>query len=94
MRAITDLEAMGYTFTLNGDHITYTHEGNRPDSEIVRPLLDYLRRHRDEAIHFMQLLSRLETTFQLVKVGGPKENDTGAMVTFLALLAAYEAEYA
>jgi hypothetical protein len=54
VKAILELEHLGFTFTLEGESIHYTHDGHRPDPEFVRPLLDYLKRHRDEAVCFLQ----------------------------------------
>jgi len=53
VRAICDLEQWGYTFTLNGDDLCYTYDGEHPDPAQVRPLLEYVRQHRDEAVAFL-----------------------------------------
>ena len=62
MRAIRDLETMGYTFTLDGGAIRFTHEGERPDLARVRPLLEYIKRHKAEAMYFIGERFEVEAT--------------------------------
>jgi hypothetical protein len=56
MNAITQLEQMGYTFTIEGDKLRYAlrHKGQLPDSALVRPLLAELNHRKSEAIQFLQ----------------------------------------
>lgn len=54
MKAILELQQLGYTFTLDGDSIRYRHRGQPPDPQQVRPLLEYLQRHRAEALCFLR----------------------------------------
>ena len=54
MKAILELEQMGYTFALDGDAARYTHNGQRPDPERVRPLLELLRQNHKETVRFLQ----------------------------------------
>ena len=100
MRAITDLEELGYTFALDGENIVYTHDGDNPDPAQVRPFLEYAKRHKAEAVRFLQeqatseakaeaLLARLEAAWELVRPSGLAEDDDGAIITFLALEAQY-----
>lgn len=68
MRALLELEQMGYTFTLEDGKVRYAHHGERPDREKVRPLLAYLQSHRDEAVTFL-----VERDPQKSLVGGSGE---------------------
>jgi hypothetical protein len=61
MKAIQELEQLGYTFTLDGVSVHYAHHGERPDPEQVRPFLEYVGRHRDEAVAFLWERATLET---------------------------------
>ncbi len=56
MDAIGRLENIGYRFTLDGDQIHYTLAPGhgQPDSVIVKPLLEELRTHKQEAITFLR----------------------------------------
>ncbi len=55
MKAITELEGMGYTFKLDGGTLRYSYEGEgRPDLEHARSLLEYVKRHKDEAMAFLR----------------------------------------
>ena len=54
MNAIMDLEHMGFSFTLVGDAVHYAQKGERPDPERVRRTWEYLKRHRVEALIFLQ----------------------------------------
>lgn len=54
MRALTELERLGYTFTLDNNTIRYRLAGTHPDPEIVQPLLAELKAHKPEAISFLQ----------------------------------------
>ena len=54
MKAVLELEQLGYTFSLDGGTVRYSHSGERPAPERVQPLLDYLRRHREEAVSFLR----------------------------------------
>jgi hypothetical protein len=54
MQAVSDLVVQGYTLSVNHDDlvIKYTGQG-RPDPATVRPLLDELRTHKQDAINFL-----------------------------------------
>lgn len=55
MKAIAELEEMGYTFKLDGETLRYSYEGEgRPDLEHARSLLEYVKRHKEEAIAFLR----------------------------------------
>ena len=54
MKAILEMERMGFQFVLDGGMVRYTHEGERPDPTDVRSFLEYLRRHRDEVVQFLR----------------------------------------
>ena len=54
MNTITQLESLGYSFTLEGDKIRYTHTGELPDQAVARPLLAELSQRKAEAIQFLQ----------------------------------------
>ena len=54
MRALTELERLGYTFTLDNNAVRYRLTGPHPDPEMVRPLLDVLKAHKPEAIAFLK----------------------------------------
>jgi hypothetical protein len=60
MKAIQELEQLGYVFTLDGGSVRYAHHGERPDPEQVRPFLEYVGRHRDEAVAFLRERATLE----------------------------------
>jgi len=55
MRALTELERLGYTFTLDNNAVRYRLTGPQPDPESVRPLLGELKTHKPEAILFLRL---------------------------------------
>ena len=54
MRAILDLEQVGFVFTLEGDTIRYAHNGKRPAREFVLPRLEQIQQHREEAMSFLR----------------------------------------
>jgi hypothetical protein len=54
MKTILELERLGYTFSTDGDSIHYVHRGKRPDPERVRPLLEHLKHHREDAVRFVR----------------------------------------
>ena len=54
MKAILELAQLGYVFELVDGRVRYTHGNERPDPEVVRPMLDYIRRHREEAVSFLK----------------------------------------
>jgi hypothetical protein len=60
MNVIAKLEQIGFTFVLTGSEVSYTHNGPRPDATRVRPALEYLRRHREEAICYLQKRATFE----------------------------------
>ena len=53
MKAIVELEAMGYTFTVDGAKLRGACDGDLSDPDRVRALLNYVKRHRDEALRFL-----------------------------------------
>jgi len=55
--------------------------------------LAYLQQDGDEATGYLQLMEYLETAWQQVCPSGPAEDDDGAVITFLALLATYQDAY-
>ena len=54
MRAIRELEQMGYTFTVDGDKLRATCAGDLADADKARSLLDYVKRHKAEALAFIR----------------------------------------
>ena len=54
MRAIVELERLGYTLTLDNNNIRYQVIGAQPDPATVRPLLAELKEHKPEAVTFLQ----------------------------------------
>ena len=54
MKAILEMERMGFEFMLDGGRVRYTHEGERPDPAGVRAFLEYLRRHCVEVVRFLR----------------------------------------
>ena len=60
MRAIRELEAMGYTFTVDGDKLRATCDGDLADADKARSLLGYVKRHRAEALAFLRERSAFE----------------------------------
>ena len=54
MRELIKLERLGYDFTLDDKSELYIYKGKRPDRAIARPLLEALRAHCAEAIHFLR----------------------------------------
>ncbi len=54
MRALLELERLGYRFVLDGDTIRYAHAGARPDPGLASSLLADLREHRDQAVSFLR----------------------------------------
>ena len=64
MRAIRELEQMGYTFTVGSDKLRATCDGDLADADKVRSLLGYVKRHRDEALTYMRKRERLEARLE------------------------------
>jgi hypothetical protein len=55
MKAILELGKQGYECWLEDNGLHYRYVGTHaPDSQQVRPLLEYLRRHKGEAVTFLQ----------------------------------------
>lgn len=54
MNAILDMEQMGFSFSLRGDSVIYTHNGERPAPDRVRRMLGYLKRHNVEVLEFLR----------------------------------------
>lgn len=61
MNEILKLEQLGYSFAIVGGSVRYRHDGERPDPERVRPLLEYLKRHREMALDFLLQRDSLPT---------------------------------
>ena len=53
MNAIEVLECVGYEFRRDGDVVRYEYHGERLDPERARPLIEYVKRHRDEVVQFL-----------------------------------------
>jgi len=55
MRPVRELEALGYAITLEGEniHLVYKGEGE-PDSEKILPLIEAVKRDKDEAIKWLK----------------------------------------
>lgn len=55
MRAIRELEKIGFRFYLSGGGIKYTFQGStKPDPDTVKPLLAEIKAKKEEAIHYLQ----------------------------------------
>ena len=52
--AVLELETLGYSFTLEADSINFTHQGIKPGSAIVRPLLRMIQENRDDALEWLR----------------------------------------
>ena len=61
MKALLEMEEMGFKFTLKDGTIHFTHEGERTDPEKVRSHLAYLRHHRGQVVHFLQRRAQVST---------------------------------
>ncbi|MCA9994487.1 MAG: hypothetical protein KDE56_01995 [Anaerolineales bacterium] len=76
MRAVEELERLGYVFTVSyepaGKQICYTHQGAVPDAETVRPLMQTLKTQRGAAIQYLhqrrQTGTRAEHLNYVIKV--------------------------
>lgn len=54
MQLLRQLEEIGYQATLDGDNVRLTWRGvGKPDPAIVRPLLEELKRRKEEAIRWL-----------------------------------------
>lgn len=62
MKAILELESIGYTFFLDGDMIQYCYTGEKLDSTQAGPLLDIIRVNKDRALGFLRSRKGAETT--------------------------------
>lgn len=65
MNLITQLESLGYSFTLEGDKLRYTHTGQTPDPATAGPLLAELKERRLEAIRFLRCRHALRVTLPI-----------------------------
>jgi hypothetical protein len=69
VRELEKLERLGYQFILAGEELSYKHWGHRPAEEEVRPLLEYVKQHRDELVAFLKeraaLLDQIDTMVPL-----------------------------
>jgi hypothetical protein len=55
VNALARLEALGYSFSVEGENIRFRYEGKRvPDPEQVTPLLEVLRQQKSEALRFLR----------------------------------------
>lgn len=55
MQVISELEKQGYFFWLAGEKIKFEYRGpGRPDTDIVRPLLEELKARKAEAARYIQ----------------------------------------
>lgn len=64
MRAIRELEAMGYTFATDGDQVRATHDGDLADTDKVRTLLGYVKRHKAEALVYLRKREQVEARLE------------------------------
>jgi hypothetical protein len=54
MQILRELEAMGYDITLDGNNVRLTWRGQgKPDPATVKPLLEELKRRKEEAIRWL-----------------------------------------
>ncbi len=55
MQAISGLSRQGYTISVDQDDLVIRHTGQgHPDPATVRPLLEELRQHKQEALEYLQ----------------------------------------
>ncbi|MCL4872010.1 MAG: hypothetical protein KJ063_23870 [Anaerolineae bacterium] len=54
MKAISELENIGYHFWIKEEGISYLHIGSMPDPEQVRPLLQQIKAAKSEAMAFLE----------------------------------------
>ncbi|MFC1889686.1 hypothetical protein ACFL4G_08020 [Thermodesulfobacteriota bacterium] len=55
MNSLVELQELGFTFWLDGDHIQYHYERpGDPDPSLIRPLLADIRCNKDKAIRYLQ----------------------------------------
>jgi hypothetical protein len=58
--AINKLERMGYRFKVEGKSIQYEFKGdNHPDPAIVWPLLEELKSHKADLLHWFRIREKL-----------------------------------
>ena len=66
MKAIQELEALGYFFRVQGVDLAYEHFGSPPDPDTVRPLLAEVKLSKEEAITYLQERPFTRNTKQVV----------------------------
>ena len=54
MKSITDLESMGYTFSLEGDRLRYHYAASVSPPPEAAALLDELRQRKTEAVAYLK----------------------------------------
>lgn len=60
MKPLKELERYGYCFQLEGDRIRFKHRGtDKPDPEIVKPLLAELKQRKQEVVKYLQAREKL-----------------------------------
>ena len=64
MKAIRELEQMGYTFATDGDELRATCDGDQSDAGKVRTLLGYVKRHKGEALAYLRKRKQLEARLE------------------------------
>jgi ribosomal protein S27AE len=53
--AVRKLINLGYRFEVAGERIRYHHDGPiKPDLEAVRPLLETVKAHKPDVVHFLK----------------------------------------
>jgi hypothetical protein len=72
MRAIDELQKLGYTLTIDRNEIVVKHIGQgHPDPATVKPLLDDLRAHKQEAIAYLRQREQTPATDTQPRQGHP-----------------------
>ena len=60
MKYLLELEELGYAFSLDGDIVRYTYEGEDLDRKRVRPRLQALRQNKCEVVLYLRQRASIE----------------------------------
>lgn len=66
MKAVEQLENLGFLFRIEGDNIKFVHIGTKPEPSLIRPLLAEIKMNKSEALSFLQERSFTNETKQRV----------------------------
>ncbi len=69
--AILELELMGFTFSLDGEKIKYSHNGAKPDPAQVYPKLGYIEANKTLALEYLRTRTEpVDITHRLFEAAG------------------------